>query len=354
MKSQSLPDFPWDELKPFSKIAQTSGFDFVDLSQGTPVDPTPDFIQSAVSKKLNAPGYPLTAGSSELVETLRKFAQEILGVKGKFDVLPIIGSKEFIAWLPSVLESKNVLYPRISYPTYLVGAKIAGSNAIAVDSESSSWPVADLAWLNSPANPTGEVLSDQVLLNAINWARKNNAVLASDECYLHFGGKKSILELANGNNENIIAVHSLSKSSNMAGYRAAFVVGDANLIAEIRQVRKHAGMMVPSIVQTAMVAALSNFAHVKNQAAIYEMRRKKLLSVLIAAGFIIEHSEAAIYIWCKHSADNLKEDLNIVEWFAKKGVLVTPGRFYGAFEFIRIALTATDNQIDQVVERLKS
>lgn len=352
MKSQSLPDFPWDELRPYSKIAQSAGKDFIDLSQGTPVDPTPDFIQSAVAKKLNAPGYPLTAGSAELISALRKFAEDILGATGDFDVLPVIGSKEFIAWLPSVLQSKTVLYPRISYPTYLVGAKIADSKAVAVDNDPISWPPADLAWINSPANPTGEVLSDQTLLDSIKWARKHSAVIASDECYLHFGGKNSILKLTNGKNENVIAVHSLSKSSNMAGYRAAFVVGDSKLITEIRQVRKHAGMMVPAIVQSAMLAALSDFSHVKNQATTYDNRRNKLLSALTKVGFKVEHSQAAIYIWCKHSSNELKQDLQIVEWFAKKGVLVTPGRFYGAPEYVRIALTASDEQIAQVADRI--
>ena len=188
-KSKSLPDFPWDELKPYSKIAQSTKFEFIDLSQGTPVDATPDFIQVAVVKSTNAPGYPLTAGSAQLISALRNFSENVLGVTGEFDVLPIIGSKEFIAWLPTVLNSKKVLYPKISYPTYEVGARIAGADAIAVDTDTTSWPSADLVWLNSPANPTGEVIAKSKLIDSIKWARSNNSVLASDECYLHFGGE---------------------------------------------------------------------------------------------------------------------------------------------------------------------
>jgi len=353
-KSKSLPDFPWDELKPYSKIAQSTKFEFVDLSQGTPVDATPDFIQAAVAKSSNAPGYPLTAGSAQLISALRNFSENILGVKGEFDVLPIIGSKEFIAWLPTVLNTKKVLFPKISYPTYEVGARIAGADAIAVDTDTTSWPSADLVWLNSPANPTGEVIAKSKLIDSIKWARANNSVLASDECYLHFGGEDSILKLANGDNKNIIAVHSLSKSSNMAGYRAAFIVGDVQLISEIRQVRKHAGMMVPTMVQSAMVAALSNFEHVKLQAQKYEARRNLLWQALTKAGFIIEHSKAAIYIWCRHTTDELSKDLAIVNWFANRGILVTPGKFYGSPNYVRIALTATDSQIKSAADRIAS
>ena len=282
---------------------------------------------------------------------MRSWAIENLGVTGEFDVLPTIGSKEFVAWLPTFLQSKNVLYPKVAYPTYLVGSMIAGASSTAVDIDAASWPAADLAWINSPANPTGRVQTDAELTAVINWSRQHNAVVASDECYLSFSkDAKSILSLAAGNNTNLLAVHSLSKRSNLAGYRAGFIVGDSKLIAKIREIRKHAGMMVPLPVQKAMIAALSDQKHVIEQANRYQMRREVLKTALEKSGFKIKFSESGLYIWC-----TLDEDCwSTVDWFAQRGVLVTPGIFYGesGSKFVRVALTATDEKIKQTAERI--
>jgi succinyldiaminopimelate transaminase len=286
-----------------------------------------------------------------LISAIRDWSIKNLKVSGEFDVLPTIGSKELVALLPTLLQSKKVLYPKVAYPTYLVGALIAGAEAIAVDASADDWSAADLAWINSPSNPTGEVLTDDQVLQVINWSRKNNAVVASDECYLSFSSNaKSILELAKGNNTGLLAVHSLSKSSNMAGYRAAFIVGDPKLIDQIRQIRKHAGLMVAAPVQAAMIAALSDNAHVIEQSSRYSNRRDILSSAIKAAGFTIEHSKAGLYIWCTKSENCFKT----VDWFASRGILVTPGSFYGDDNFVRVALTATDENINKASERIKS
>jgi aspartate/methionine/tyrosine aminotransferase len=337
-------------LAPYGEKAKKYPGGFIDLSQGTPVDPTPTFIQEALTKASNSPSYPLTAGSSQLKDAIRAWATLNLGATGEFDVLPVIGSKEFVALLPTFLQSKTVLYPKIAYPTYLVGALMASAKAIPVEIDAKNWPTADLAWINSPSNPTGQVQSDSEILATINWARNNGSVIASDECYLSFSKEaKSILSLTGGNNEGILAVHSLSKRSNLAGYRAAFVIGDSKLIDQIRQIRKHAGLIVPLPVQQAMIAALSDNNHAIEQAERYEKRRIKLITALSKAGFTIEHSQAGLYIWCSKNEDCFKT----VDWFANLGVLVTPGSFYGSEKFIRIALTATDESIDLVVERIK-
>jgi succinyldiaminopimelate transaminase len=337
-------------LAPYGEKAKKYPGGFIDLSQGTPVDPTPTFIQEALTKASNSPSYPLTAGSSQLKDAIRAWATLNLGATGEFDVLPVIGSKEFVALLPTFLQSKTVLYPMIAYPTYLVGALMASANAISVEIDAKSWPTADLAWINSPSNPTGQVQSDSEILATINWVRNNGSVIASDECYLSFSKEaKSILSLTDGNNEGVLAVHSLSKRSNLAGYRAAFVIGDSKLIDQIRQIRKHAGLIVPLPVQQAMIAALSDNNHAIEQAERYEKRRIKLITALSKAGFTIEHSQAGLYIWCSKNEDCYKT----VDWFANLGVLVTPGSFYGSEKFIRIALTATDESIDLVVERIK-
>ena len=337
-------------MAPYGEKAKKYPGGFIDLSQGTPVDPTPTFIQEALTKASNSPSYPLTAGSSQLKDAIRAWATLNLGATGEFDVLPVIGSKEFVALLPTFLQSKTVLYPKIAYPTYLVGALMASAKAIPVEIDAKSWPTADLAWINSPSNPTGQVQSDSEILATINWARNNGSVIASDECYLSFSKEaKSILSLTGGNNEGVLAVHSLSKRSNLAGYRAAFVIGDSKLIDQIRQIRKHAGLIVPLPVQQAMIAALSDNNHAIEQAERYEKRRIKLITALSKAGFTIEHSKAGLYIWCSKNEDCYKT----VDWFANLGVLVTPGSFYGSEKFIRIALTATDESIDLVVERIK-
>lgn len=347
-----LPEFPWDALAPYGDKAKAHPAGFIDLSQGTPVDPTPEFIQDAFKAASNSPSYPVTMGTPELREAITKWAKVELGASGEFGVLPLIGSKELVAWLPTILESKHVLYPEVAYPTYLVGSMIAKTKASPVDFDATTWPDADLAWVNSPSNPTGRVLSDAELLSAIEWADQGGVVVA-DECYLEFGNEsapKSILSLTGGNNKNILAIHSLSKRSSVAGYRAAMMIGDKELIAQILEVRKHAGMMVPLPVQKAMVAALGDNKHVAEQRDRYNARKAKVRSAIEKHGFKVDHSEAGLYLWATRN----EPDWDSVSWFAERGILVTPGHFYGAkgAQHVRIAMTATDAQIDQLVARL--
>lgn len=320
---------------------------------GTPVDPTPQIIQRSLRESSNAPGYPLTVGTSQLRASIREWAIKRLGAKGDFDILPLIGSKELVAWLPTFLHSKSVLFPEIAYPTYSVGAILASAAGSPVPIDPSTWPDADLAWINSPSNPTGRVHSVNELEAVIAWARANNTVIASDECYLDFGhGSKptSILMYANGENKNLLAVHSLSKRSSMAGYRAGFLVGDPDLISRIREIRKHAGMIVPLPIQNAMVAALGDEMHVAKQRELYNARRERLKPALERVGFRIEETRAGLYIWCTRD----EEDWNSVAWLAELGILATPGHFYGVkgARNIRIALTATDAHIDEAISRL--
>ena len=347
-----LPDFPWDALAPFGEKAKAHPSGFIDLSQGTPVDATPEFIQEVFKAASNSPSYPVTMGTPELRDAIVNWAKNELGASGEFGVLPLIGSKELVAWLPTILQSKHVLYPEVAYPTYLVGSMIAQTKSSTVDFDATNWPDGDLAWVNTPSNPTGRVHSDDELLNAINWARKGGVVVA-DECYLEFGNgitPKSILALTGGNNKNILAIHSLSKRSSMAGYRAAMMIGDKDLIAKILEVRKHAGMMVPLPVQKAMVAALGDNKHVAEQRDRYNARKAKVRSAIQKNGFKVDHSEAGLYLWATRD----ESAWDSVSWFAERGILVTPGHFYGekGANHVRIAMTATDAQIDELVKRL--
>ncbi|MEY4438003.1 MAG: hypothetical protein RL249_415 [Actinomycetota bacterium] len=352
---QKLPDFPWDALAPYGAIARKHPQGAIDLSVGTPVDPTPEFIQKAFQAASNSPSYPVTVGTPELRDAITAWAKKYLGATGEFGVLPLIGSKEFVAWLPTFIEAQSVLYPEVAYPTYLVGSLLATAQATPVSLDASQWPRADMAWVNSPSNPTGRVHSASEFSAAIEWSRKNKSVLVSDECYLEFGDSvkpTSIMSHTGGDNTNILAVHSLSKRSSMAGYRAAFIVGDPALIARILEVRKHAGMMVPLPVQMAMIAALSDDVHVAEQRARYNARRAALTPALRAAGFSIDHSEAGLYIW----ATRQENCWDSVSWLADRGIIATPGIFYGdqGASHIRIAMTATDAQIAEAAARITS
>lgn len=348
-----LPDFPWDTLAPYGDRARQHPAGIIDLSQGTPVDPTPEFIQRSLQESSNSPSYPATAGTTQLREALRKYSSEILGAQGEFDVLPTIGSKELVAWLPTLLESQLVLIPEIAYPSYKVGGLIANASVKEVGIDATTWPEADLAWINTPSNPTGRIHSQSEMRSVISWARNGNRVLASDECYVPFPDSDtpfSILSLTNGDNSNIIAVHSLSKRSNFAGYRGAFIVGDTKIIKKLLEIRKHAGMMVPLPVQNAMTTALGDESHVHQQAELYRQRRRVMKAALDSIGFVTEFSGAGLYLWCTRH----ESDWESVSWLADRGILATPGSFYGSAgdKYIRVALTATDEKIREAAERI--
>jgi succinyldiaminopimelate transaminase len=312
-------------------------------------------VQDALRSASDAHGYPLTAGSEELRSAIDAWCRSRLSAMGEFGVLPTIGSKELVGWLPTLLGSSKVLFPEIAYPTYSVGAMIAGAQGVPVGDDPSEWPAADLVWLNSPSNPTGRVLDATQMQAALEWARGNDAVIASDECYYEFGWARqpvSIMQIAGSDLSNVLAVHSMSKRSNMAGYRAAFVAGDAAIVQRLLEVRKHAGMIMPAPVQAAMIAALGDSEHVVVQRERYSRRREMLSSALVGAGFAIEHSEAGLYLWVTRG----EPALATVEWFAERGILVTPGIFYGAAgkQHVRVALTATDERIQSAERRLAS
>ena len=247
-----------------------------------------------------------------------------------------------------------MIIPEIAYPTYKVGALLARAEVLEVGLDAGTWPKkADLAWINSPSNPTGRIHSKGELEACLTWARKSGATLASDECYLPFTNgitAHSILAIANGDNTSVLAVHSLSKRSNMAGYRGAFVAGDPKLIAQLLEIRKHMGMMLPLPIQRSMAMALSDQSHVDVQARKYQSRREVLAKALSKAGFKIEFSEAGLYIWCSRD----ESDWDSVAWFAELGILVTPGGFYGvkAGRYVRIALTASDENISSAASRI--
>jgi succinyldiaminopimelate transaminase len=333
----------------------------VDLSIGTPVDPVPPVVRSALADAADAPGYPTVQGTDRLREAAAGWLARRHAVPADPSaILPLIGSKEFIAALPALLgcgPGDTVVHPELAYPTYAIGALLAGATAVAADGLSALGPQrVPLVWVNSPANPTGRVLPPAHLRKMVSWARERGAVIASDECYLDLGWDAepvSILhpEVCGESARGVLAVHSLSKRSNMAGYRAGFVTGDPALVASLLEIRRHSGMMMPGPVQAAMAAALADDAHADEQRARYAARRARLRPALAAAGWPTEHSEAGLYLWATRPG---LDGWGSVQRLAEAGILVAPGEFYGSAgrSHVRVALTATDERIDAAVARL--
>ena len=392
----SLPGFPWDSLAPYKERASSHAGGLVDLSVGTPVDPTPDGVRAALIAAADAPGYPQTWGTPVLREAVAAWFERRRGVPGlnPDGVLPTVGSKELVAWLPTLLGAGRgdvVAFPALAYPTYDVGARLAGATPQPMRALTGLGPMTSattpkLLWVNSPSNPTGQVQGIEHLAKIVRWAREHAVIVASDECYAELdwrvaetatgsglpapGSVPSILDpqVCDGSHQGLLAVYSLSKQSNMAGYRGAFVAGDPVIVGRLLEIRKHAGMMVPWPVQQAMVAALSDDTHVAAQKARYGIRRGLLTTALESAGYRIEHSEAGLYLWATRDgldSDRPRDAVNdpfgevssgwsLVSQMADLGILVAPGSFYGAAggRHVRIALTATDERVAAAVNRL--
>jgi succinyldiaminopimelate transaminase len=356
-----LPDFPWDRLAPYAETARLHPDGIVDLSIGTPVDPTPEVVQQALVAAADAPGYPLTIGSPALRQALVGWSNRRLGAAvTEAHVVPSIGSKELVALLPSLLGigGSKVLLPALAYPTYDAGARLAGCEPVVTDDPASHDPDGvGLVWLNSPSNPTGEVLGPERLKAVVDWGREHGVLVASDECYLELGWDAepvSVLHpsVSGGSSEGVLALHSLSKRSNLAGYRAGFAVGDARAVALLVEARKHIGLLPPAPVQAATVAALADDVHVAEQKARYRARRDALKPAVEKAGFRVEHSEAGLYLWATRDEDCWQT----VGRLAEQGILAAPGEFYGEAgrQHVRLALTATDERIAAAAERLAS
>ncbi|MFF4686091.1 bifunctional succinyldiaminopimelate transaminase/glutamate-prephenate aminotransferase [Streptomyces sp. NPDC001307] len=359
--SDRLPTFPWDKLEPYKKTAAAHPDGIVDLSVGTPVDPVPELIQKALIDAADSPGYPTVWGTPALRDAITGWLERRLGARGVTHrhVLPVVGSKELVAWLPTQLglgPGDKVAYPRLAYPTYEVGARLARADYEVYDDPRDLDPAGlKLLWLNSPSNPTGKVLSKQELTDIVAWAREHGVLLFSDECYLELGWEAdpvSVLhpDVNGGSYDGIVAVHSLSKRSNLAGYRAAFVAGDPAVLGPLLEIRKHGGMMTSAPTQAAVVAALGDDAHVHEQRERYAARRDALRAALLGHGFRIEHSEASLYLWATRDESCWRT----VAHLADLGILVAPGDFYGEAggKFVRVALTATDERVRAAVSRL--
>jgi len=367
-----LPDYPWEAMAPYLAKASEHPGGAVNLSIGTPVDPTPQLVQDALKAAANAPGYPTVHGTPALREAIAGWFERRRGVSGldPRNIMPTVGSKELVAWLPLLLGLKPgdvVVRPKVAYPTYDIGATLAGVTSVATDNldelDDSTRSRVRLIWVNSPGNPTGSVRDADSLKALVEQARGLGAVVASDECYAELGwgewdvqrgGNRvpSILDprVAGGSHHGLLAVYSLSKQSNLAGYRAAFVAGDPDLMPNLVNSRKHAGMIVPYPVQEAMRVALGDDAHVEAQKDLYRGRRERLVPALLDFGLEIKESDAGLYLWSTAGEDTWAT----VARLAERGIVVGPGVFYGdaGNGYVRVALTGSDERIDAAVSRL--
>ncbi|WP_316669867.1 succinyldiaminopimelate transaminase [uncultured Propionibacterium sp.] len=358
--ARTLPAFPWDSLAGAKALANSHEGGIVDLSVGTPADPTPQIVREALEASSQAPGYPAVWGTPALRAAIISYFRNRWGSVelSERNVTTAVGTKEVVGWLPTLLSlgpDDTVVLPRVAYPTYEVGALMARARIQRCDDPDQVEGSPSLIWINSPANPHGAVAPLDLLRRWVRLAQERGAVLAADECYAEFvydAPAYTVLAPAvnDGDITGLLAVQSLSKRSNMAGYRAGFIGGDAGIVGELTAVRKHLGMIVPAPVQAAMVAALGDQRHVDEQRARYAARRARMRAALERAGFRIDRSEGSLYLWATRGGPGRES----IDWLAERGILAAPGDFYGPFstDHVRISMTATDERIAAAVERL--
>jgi succinyldiaminopimelate transaminase len=359
------PQYPYERIDRFKPLADRFDGGLVDFSIGTPFDPPPDAVIAALGASGAERGYPASIGTPELRAAVQRWIDRRFGLIVPADqVAACIGTKEFVGTLPQWLKLRRpdldtILYPAISYPTYEMGAILAGCRAVpvpmsptgglqldAIDPSDASRALA--IWVNSPGNPSG-VLDD--LGAAAAWGRRHGVPVFSDECYVEFTWADRGRTILEHGLDGVVAVHSLSKRSNLAGTRVGFYAGDGELVEYLREVRKHVGMMVPGPVQAAAVVALDDDAHVEVQRERYRSRLERVAAVLHRwSGVDIAMPEGGFYLWFR-----VGDAWDFTERLARDGgALVSPGDFYGAAgaEYVRVAVVQPDERIDLVATRL--
>jgi succinyldiaminopimelate transaminase len=359
------PPYPYDRLDKFAPLGAAMPGGLVDLSIGTPCDPPPAAVIAALSSSNSERGYPPSIGTEQLRVAIQGWLLRRFGVEASLaQIAACVGTKEFVATTPHYLKLRTpsrdtVLFPAVAYPTYEMGAVLAGCRPVAVPAKPdgsidlAAIDPADAAralmlWVNSPSNPTG-ALSD--LPAAAAWGRANDVPVFSDECYAEFtwdGPPRTILE---SGGDGVVAVHSLSKRSNLAGLRVGFYVGDRELVGYLKEVRKHVGMLVPGPAQAAGAVALGDDAHVVAQRDVYRFRLERLAAVLSRwSGLEIPMPAGAFYLWF-----DAHDGWEFAERLARDGgALVSPGDFYGAggAQNVRAAVVQPDDRIELVATRL--
>ena len=354
------PPYPYERLGEIAAIAAAHEGGAVDLSIGTPCDPPPDNVMAALASVTAAQGYPPAIGTPAFRAAVVRWYEERFGLTldAATDVAACVGSKEFVASTPQYLRLRTpdrdtVLYPAISYPTYEMGATLAGARAVPYltldDISDDDAARALMIWTNSPVNPTGELLD---LAAVAAWGRAHDVPVFSDECYVEFtydGEPDSILK---SGLEGVVALHSLSKRDNFAGARIGFYAGDRALVHYLREVRKHAGLMPPGPVQEAAVVALADFEHVGVQRERYRRRMQRLIEILAALDIEAHLPGGAFYLWVAvDGGDEWKAARLLAE---RAGIVSSPGEFYGpaGAGHLRLAAVQPDDRIELAARRV--
>jgi succinyldiaminopimelate transaminase len=364
------PPYPYDRLNALERLADSLPGGVVDCSIGTPCDPVPEVAARAAADALQqSMGYPPSAGSVALREAATLWiARRYRIALDTVNVGVCVGTKELVASLPHLLRLRNpqrdtVLYPAVSYPSYDMGAVLAGCRAVPVPLDA-AWHLdlgtiaeadaerALVLWMNEPGNPTSSAARDDHFAKVAAWARARGIVVASDECYTEYAPEPATI-LSSGV-EGVLAVHSLSKRSNLAGMRVGFYAGDAELVAYLIEARKHAGLMAPVAMQAAAVAALGDDAHVAEQRARYAERRELAIKALRAAGLVHGGGPCLFYLWLRRE-DGADDGWEIAAQLATSaGLLVAPGDLYGpaGADHVRLALVQPTDRFELAFDRL--
>jgi succinyldiaminopimelate transaminase len=366
-----VPEYPYDSLDEARELAARLPGGVVDLSIGTPTDPPPPAALEALARGEGVRGYPPSIGSLELRQAVQQWEKDTFGAEVPLEAVAVcVGTKEFVAGVPQwchlrTPDRDTVLYPAVSYPTYEMGARLAGLRAVPIPVDQ-SWRLdldqvapadverALLLWVNSPGNPAGG-LDD--LTEVARWGRERGVPVFSDECYTEYtwkGAPQTILGRGGGADglQGVLAVHSLSKRSNLAGVRVGWYSGDPDLVGYLREVRKHAGFMVPGPIQQAAVAALGDPHHVTHQRERYWERLVRAREILAGLGVDAELPGGGFYLWAPAPSG---DGLAWTRWLAEQaGVLVSPGSFYGSRGdgFVRLAMVAPVDRLNLVADRL--
>ncbi|HET9772127.1 MAG TPA: succinyldiaminopimelate transaminase [Acidimicrobiia bacterium] len=371
------PVYPYARLDALKARAAEAPGGIVDLSVGTPNDPVPDFVVSALAAAgPGSAGYPRAIGGPVLREAAAGWMERRFGVAvDPAQVVNVVGTKELVASLPHLLRLRDpsrdtVLYPAVSYPTYAMGAQLGGCRAVPVPL-GEGWHLdlsavaeedaarALLLWVNEPGNPSGSQSATGPLSAAVEWGRARGVIVASDECYVEFNWDEAgepvpgATALSAGT-DGVLAVHSLSKRSNMAGFRCGFLAGDGDLVAYLGSVRTHAGMMVPGPIQAAAIAAWNDDAHVEEQRSRYAERRRYARSRLAEAGLVDDGGPSSFYLWAR-SADGAEDGWAVTARLAESGLLVAAGDLYGdgGTDHVRIALVEPLERLELALDRLE-
>jgi succinyldiaminopimelate transaminase len=371
------PPYPQDRLGTLRRLADALPGGVVDCSVGDPIDPVPQIVVDALRSAAPAGStYPATIGSPYYRDACAGWLERRFGVEvTPADVIACIGTKELVASLPHVLHLRVpgrdvVLYPAVSYPTYAMGAQLAGLRAVPVPVDA-DWHLdlsrvdpadaerALLLWINEPANPTGAAVDARGLAAMVEWARARGIIAVGDECYAEFtygddGAPADPVTVLRSDHTGVLAVHSLSKRSNLAGYRAGFVAGDPELVKYLGEVRKHAGLMMPAPIQAAAAVAWSDDEHVEIQRQRYAERRALTLPTLERFGLVHDGGPSTFYLWLR-DAEGTDDGWELAARLAEAGTRVAPGDLYGpaGADHVRLALTQPNDRLELALQRLR-